>query len=432
MYKKKRQEIINKIKILVKKYHNKVPLNDIPITDPVPTDSWFNINESENFDFDNTFEFDNHINSDKIIKCKKVILLPTIKQKKMLLDWLNSVRLMYNETVRYIKYRYWNNIKTTTSFYTLRKQLRDKKLNLIKLYDTPTHILDSGIKLACISYKSAFTNLRNGNIKYFNIRYLKERKDTHIMGIEQQYFSKNTICVTKLGKKLLNKSGICYNEINKDCKLHYCKMTNKFTLLIPIEQERSKRVVNNDYMSIDPGVRTFLTGLCNDKHFEVCNNVYPMSKKLLKKIDKSNKYINNEKKCKNRTKKLRLKLKNKITDLHWKSINYLIEQNKSTIVIGKWSTKNCISRKGSLNKMLKRVCNSLRYYDFLQKLDYKSKCHNISLKIQNEAYTSKLCSRCGKQNNKLGSSKVFECSSCSLVYDRDMNACRNILMKSFN
>lgn len=68
-----------------------------------------------------------------------------------------------------------------------------------------------------------------------------------------------------------------------------------------------------------------------------------------------------------------------------------MNQNKNTIIIGKWSTKNCISRKGSLPKMIKRVCSSMRYYNFLQRLQYKCKINDVTLKIQNEAYTSKLC-----------------------------------------
>jgi IS605 OrfB family transposase len=421
---KNRQEHINKIKCLIDKYHNKVPLNDIPINNYIPTDSWFSINESNKFHFNNNLNFNKQIYKNKIIKCKKIILQPTSKQQKVLLDWINSVRLMYNETLRYIKYRYKENLKTVLSFISLRKELRNKKLNLIKIYNTPTHILDSGIKLASISYKSALSNYKNGNIKFFNIRYLKWHKNTHIMDIEQQYLSKNTICTKKLGKKLLNKSKIQYNNIKKDCKLHYNKLNNTFTLLVPIEKERLNRNKNDEYISIDPGVRTFLTGMCNDKHFEICKNGYSTIKCILKRIDKTD-----SKKKKNR---LRLKLKNKVTDLHWKSINYLIKQNKNTIVIGNWSTKNCISKKGSLNRMLKRVCSSLRYYEFLQKLIYKSNYNDITLKIQDEAYTSKMCSECGKINNTLGSSKVFNCSKCKLCYDRDMNACRNILMKSLN
>ena len=56
----------------------------------------------------------------------------------------------------------------------------------------------------------------------------------------------------------------------------------------------------------------------------------------------------------------------------------------------------------------------------------------FTLKIQDESYTSKLCSKCGEINNTLGSSKVFNCNKCNLHYDRDMNSCRNILIKSLN
>jgi putative transposase len=244
------------------------------------------------------------------------------------------------------------------------------------------------------------------------------------MGIEKSFFNKESMCTRSLGKKLLNKSNLKYNTITKDCKLHYCKLNNRFTLLIPEEKTKKKRNKDNSFISIDPGIRTFLTCISNDKHIEVCTNMYGTLKKLLNKIDKV-------KKNKNKV-KYRLKLKNKVTDLHWKSINFLMNQNKSTIVIGNWSTKQCVSKKGTLNKMLKRVCLSLRYYEFLMKLRYKSNYNNISLKIQDESYTSKLCSTCGTINNKLGSSKVFNCLTCKTTHDRDVNACRNILMKSLD
>jgi hypothetical protein len=167
----RRGKEIKKIKYLIRKYNNKVPLNDIPINSYVKTDSWFDIKESKNFEFCNNLNFEKNTNNDKIIKCKKIILQPTKKQKKKLLEWLNSVRLIYNETIRIMRQRYYNKCKTITSFITLRSMLKEKKKSLIKIYDTPTHILDSGIKLACISYKSAFTNFRNGNIRHFNIRF---------------------------------------------------------------------------------------------------------------------------------------------------------------------------------------------------------------------------------------------------------------------
>ena len=418
----KREKEINKIKILIEKYHNKVPLNDIPINNFIDSHSWFDIKESEEFNFTNTLKIKKIENKCKIIKCKKIILLPNNKQRKILLDWLNSVRLMYNQTLIFIRNRYRLKEKTIINFRNLRKELMKKKNILKKLYKTPTHILDSGIKLASISYKSAFTNFKNNNIKHFNIRYIKQKKITHIMDIEKSFFNSFTFCPTILGKKMLNKSNFSYNEITKDCKLHYSQKNKRFTLLIPEEKEKKIKEFDNSFISVDPGVRTFLTGMSNNKHYEICTTGYITLKKYLNKIDNVKGGNNKE--------KWKYKLRNKVTDLHWKSINFLMKQNKNTIVIGNWSTKNCISKKYSLNKMLKRVCNSLRYFDFLNKLIYKSNYNNISLKIQNESYTSKLCSTCGTINKNLGSKKKFECLHCKMIYDRDMNACRNILIKS--
>jgi len=46
----------------------------------------------------------------------------------------------------------------------------------------------------------------------------------------------------------------------------------------------------------------------------------------------------------------------------------------------------------------------------------------------NEAYTSKTCSYCGKQQN-IGSKKVMKCSYCGTSVDRDYNGARGIFLK---
>ena len=48
-----------------------------------------------------------------------------------------------------------------------------------------------------------------------------------------------------------------------------------------------------------------------------------------------------------------------------------------------------------------------------------------------EEYTSKTCGGCGRLNHSLGSKKVFECSHCKIVMDRDINAARNIFIKNY-
>ena len=109
-----------------------------------------------------------------------------------------------------------------------------------------------------------------------------------------------------------------------------------------------------------------------------------------------------------------------------------MKRNERHILIGNWSTKQCISRNGNLNKLTKRICSRLSYYQFLQRLKFKCNEYNKDLHIVDEKYTSILCSNCCIENETLGSSKRFTCNNCNLCLDRDINSCRNICIKSFS
>jgi putative transposase len=97
----------------------------------------------------------------------------------------------------------------------------------------------------------------------------------------------------------------------------------------------------NNYISIDPGIRTFLNCTTNNSYIEIGNNIKDKLKNEILRFEKINLIQKN--KIKNRYLKIiRLKIKNKVNDTHWKIINYLTN-NYKTIIIGKWSTKSIIS-----------------------------------------------------------------------------------------
>ena len=82
-----------------------------------------------------------------------------------------------------------------------------------------------------------------------------------------------------------------------------------------------------------------------------------------------------------------------------------------------------------------RDCNrnmlQLKHYRFKERLkDIYSLLHDSEVIVCTEEYTSKTCGRCGKLNNSLGKSEYFKCPSCDLKIDRDVNAARNIYIKS--
>jgi len=140
--KKKANENIKFMNDCVKKYSNDFPLNIINNTKKPcykTTHSFYNFKDTS------------FINEDKIkhkfiepiideekkdpLKCIQVILLPNNDQKKVLLKFMEASRIMYNETIKLIKTRYFNKEKTILSYRKLRTlYLKDIKEKLIKKY----------------------------------------------------------------------------------------------------------------------------------------------------------------------------------------------------------------------------------------------------------------------------------------------------------
>jgi len=130
--------------------------------------------------------------------------------------------------------------------------------------------------------------------------------------------------------------------------------------------------------------------------------------------------------------KYKRKITNKVNELHWKTIKYITD-NYNNVIIGNFSAKS-ISLNGhsTISKMNKRIAFKMRHYEFKQRLIYKCNANNVHYKEVDEYCTSKMCSKCGNINNNLGGSKIYECVNihCRKRIDRDINGCRNILMKN--
>ena len=66
----------------------------------------------------------------------------------------------------------------------------------------------------------------------------------------------------------------------------------------------------------------------------------------------------------------------------------------------------------------------------MQKLQYKCAIKGINFMVVDERYTSKACSKCGHIHKDLRGNKIYKCSNCGIVLDRDVNGCRGILIKT--
>lgn len=308
--------------------------------------------------------------------------------------------------------------------------LKNDISKIAEKYKTPIHTLDKAVALACSMYKSAISNLASNNISNFKIRPIKKTKSSLIMDIEKTLFTKDGKSFIKsiLGNEVKNKNNFDYSEIKNDCKIHYNTKTKLFILLVP-EEINIEKNNNNNYISIDPGLRTFLNCMTNNSYIEIGSNIRNKIEKELKMLDKRE-TIKNSKRRRRYVNIMSERMKNQINDTHWKIINYLTKTYK-TIVIGKWSTKSVISKENSvLRKIDKRVLQKLSFYQFLERLKYKCLVRDVNIKIVEEHYTSKVCTNCGNYNKELKGDKIYKCEECKEEIKRDYNGARNIFIKS--
>lgn len=432
--------------------------------DNINSNSWFDILNLEN---PNKIKFNTFVDicDETIIRTKKIQIYPNDKQKNILNKWFNNYIDTYNKTNEFIISKILKDDKLIKenfkciNFRDIRdKEMSEYKEQLSSETKINKHLLDEAIKHNVTMYKSCITNMKDKNIKDFRIRPLNKDKRRKNLIIESNLISKNKngFCVSVLNE-MKTENNFKLQEINKTFTLQYDKYYNKYFLLIPVEikkidndfenhiknlkkKQSIKKVKNNisnrikeeNKCGIDGGIRTFLTIYNENNVYEIGTDVKTTLLPYYNKIDKINRLKDtkeiNEKKYKRSIIKVYEKISNIINDLHWKSSNFLCKKF-NTICIGKLSTRSIVNNeKSNINELNKRLLYSLSHYKFRMILKCQCEKYNCNYKEINEYETSKRCHCCQEINN-VGSSKIYNCKSCDIKLDRDVNASINIYNK---
>jgi putative transposase len=394
------------------------------------------------------------------LKMMKIRFRPSLKQKNLLNKWFGVYRYFYNEAKIYSI----NN--KTYSFKNIRNALRGgSKYNIPKKWNPeliPDRIMTGAIKDYCSNFKTCMTLLKTGQIKHFEIHEKRKKHRTQTLNLEKCCFSKKgNVLFSKLpiddsdkGLKIngiykyrtkrKKKKKIEFKDIliKHDCRISY--QNEKFYILVPYKKKEEIQKPEHDIISIDSGIRTFQTGYCPEGHtVEISKDPTSKLNCFYEKLDVLNqKYFDTRKNgtflkefkhkrsviSRNR-KRVFEKIKNKVDDMHWKTILFLT-RNYKNIVISDFQTKSLLRLK-ELRKISKRTLTALSHYKFRMKLKEKCQSRGNHLFFIDESFTSKTCGRCGRLNQSLGANKTFKCPFCSYKSDRDVNAGRNILLKAF-
>ena len=326
---------------------------------------------------------------------------------------------------------WWSKDKTWT--------IQEKEISKI----IPPRLISGAISDCCKAYKTCFSLLKNKIIRKFQVHPRVKKDPSQTLYFESCCFSKKGILFPRAcpmfgqlkGEFKRHKTKIPLPlEMNKDCRLSF--KNGLYYLFVPEEQEKEMTFNDGTWVSIDSGCRTFQSCYSPDGHtIEFGVNMKQSFNRLLNKIDAVSSIRD---KCARKSKRTQLaarlqrardKLKNRVKDMHWKTIKCLTS-NYSTIIISKFQVASILQNK-CLGHATKRLLQVQSHYQFRKRLEEKCFMRNVEFFAGDEAWTSKDCSWCGTINRTLGSSKDFDCSSCGVQVDRDLNAARNIGLKHF-
>jgi len=387
----------------------------------------------------------------RVIKCK---INPTKEQLKKLKEAFGVARFTYNTCLSAMKSE-----NTILSQKLLRSRFLNSDSEFVKdkkwILNVPYSIRDAALKDLITAYKGNITKKMKDTTFKFNIRYRSKKTNREIINICSKDIKKNgSVMPEFFGKEPFN-CGSRKNpkrlpaKIDYDCILE-STATNKYYLIIPrpltkrsIESSKNEMEVESksekcDVITLDPGVRTFLSGYCSNGIFlELGKQDIQKLYKIGINMDKLNSKIS---KCKTGIKRKRMRLawhrmqeriRNLRLDIHHKWANFLCAH--FTVIL--LPTLNSTQMSGRLSQSIgsKSVRKMMiwSHSTFRDRLYDKSKEYEDThvIKNVNEAYTSKTCGLCGTLNHKLGSSKVSKCSECLYECDRDYNGARNTFIR---
>lgn len=368
------------------------------------------------------------------MRTRKIQIFPNRKQKRVLHNWNNTTRYVYNKVIADY------NTGTPVNFIKLRnKHVTALNNENVKEWEkeTPKLVREGAVKEMEQNYNSAVSNYKAGNIPKFKLKFKSKKKTPYVsMTIAKSAMKlnsrRNTISIypTKLNTpiRLAKDKSLHKLKITHDSKLKYDN--GKWFMFIPIDVPVKTHETGKS-CGIDPGVRNFHVIYSDDKVTKI--EVHKEAvERLRKRIDRlkslRDRKLIKKQQCKRKCTKLQEKFTNLVDDIHFRTIHY-VSREYDEVFLPKFESQEL--SQGTLHRTTKRSLLSLKHYRF--KLRLKSKIQEYSnkkLHICTEEYTSKTCTNCGNVKHNLGSNEIYDCTKCGLEIERDINGARNILIKN--
>lgn len=368
----------------------------------------------------------------------KILLVPDKQQRQAFYDSAYYSDRIYNEALQW-NIDYYNQSGMFYSRYDLIRMLPEFKQNNPEYYSVDGYVL----KEAVTNLRTAFNHRKSGS-GFPKFKKIGRKLSFGVRGDRLKVF-RNQVQIPSIGKvKCKHCHWLTSNSSDEELlSMQYHNPHIKFDgkywfLLFGVAVDLEPDVTTDEVIGIDLGIKNTIytsNGISKDNinHTRKVINLERRKKRLQRKIsrkyelNKDGKRYIKTKNIKRVEKQIRLidrKLHNIRENYNQQITNEIIALHPARIMLEDLKVKNMMK-----NKHLARAIQEQQFYRIRQLLTEKA-LNSITTQIGvvNWFYpSSKKCSRCGsiKKDLKL-SDRIYVCSNCGLVIDRDYNASLNI------
>ncbi|HHT7232147.1 MULTISPECIES: RNA-guided endonuclease InsQ/TnpB family protein [Bacillus] len=371
-----------------------------------------------------------------MILAKKVRLIPTPEQEKVLRNHAGAARFAYNYCKR-MSDRYYKLFGKSVSQLALQKRFTKikKRKRYEWLKDINAQVPKQASKDFDTARKSSFKKYKNGSHTSY-----KSKKDV-IQGFYANYerliIGKKVVHIQSIGEVKTNQ------QLPRNKKPSNPRVTfdgRHWWISVGFQEDFELQELTNESIGVDVGLKELFVASNGRKERNI--NKDAKVKKLLKRKksaqrDMSRRFkkgVNIQSAGYEKAKTEHLRLSRKITNIRNNHIHQatakLVKTKPMRIVVEDLSISNLLK-----NKKLSKAFSFQKLNFFFQCLSYKCEKYGIAyVKADKWFASSKICSCCGVkydhsvQPEGQWSLKIREwrCASCNSHHDRDVNASINL------
>ncbi len=355
----------------------------------------------------------------------KIRLDPNNQQATYLAKSAGTARFAYNWALAewQTQYAAWkeDNTQPKPNQMSLRRQL-----NAIKREQFPwmLEVTKNAPQMAIIQLGQAFNNFFAGRAKYPKFKKKGQSRDSFTLTNDQFSLDGCRIRIPNLGlvrmRETLRFSGkILSATISRTADQWFASIT------VDTDQNHLPPAENQGVVGVDLGVSALATLSTGEKvvgakpHKALLSRLKRLSRSLSRKVKGSA----NRHKAKQKLAKLHARIANIRQDsLH--KLTTDLTRRFHTIGIEDLKVSGMVK-----NHHLSRAISDMGFFEFRRQLEYKAAMRGGIVLIADRFFaSSKTCSACGKKVDKLPLSvRSWECPTCGVNHDRDVNAAINLV-----